>query len=214
MPGGTAHNSSGLAAVTAARGCPDSSGGGVARLLLWVVVLLVMLLAWDRPASGDDDPCPDGYERAWVDPIGTVCRNLDTGDPVRIDYARRLAGLPSYNDAYLDPPTPDTYGVTHCESWGIGWYHDSATSTCRFRATPANADSPHNPGCLGPHCRFEDTSRDCEYNARDYDLYNMWGACEAPADNPGFGPDPGPGCWERTNATRDAPAGPWKRCEE
>ncbi len=160
------------------------------RLLLWVVVLLVLLLAWDRPASGDDDPCPEGYVREWVDPIGTVCRDLETGDPVRINYARRMAGLPSYDDVWVDPPSQANEGESVCGVRGTGWYHNPDTDTCNFRATPASEDEPQNPkvppgtGCLGPHCRFEDSNRTCGNNKRDYDLWKQWGACQPPAEGP------------------------------
>lgn len=74
-------------------------------LIIAGLVLLVLLLAWNNAARAEG-PCPDGWAHQWQDPIGYVCINPDTGDPVLIDFARNLHGMEPLNTVEEGPARP------------------------------------------------------------------------------------------------------------
>lgn len=158
------------------------AGAGLTLVLLLLALVWAVLLS--TTANADEPLCPDGWEQRWIDPVGDVCMNPDTGDPVLVAYARLVNGLPPLPER-VEQPT----------------YESPATPTTTLPGLDYD-----NPDCIGADCRFRDTDKPCPSTPAGRKLW-AWGACQGepsggpvrPEDGP---PDPNTGtaCWFRNGS--------------
>ena len=81
------------------------------------LALMALLLGFSRAAQGQGAQCPPGWEPKRIDPVGDVCVDPGTGDPVLPAFAWVSEGLePPDTVEQPEPESPGTQSYALCHS--------------------------------------------------------------------------------------------------